>query len=66
MGDFIDDIAVTCATEMKKNGIQAPTTIGLELAEESGATIAEAEMAGEEKKVAWRWPEQEEIGREHV
>ena len=60
MGDFIDDIAVTCATEMKNNGIPAPTTIGFELADGKGATIAEAEMAWEDKKVAWLLPEQEE------
>ena len=61
MGDFIDDIAVTCATEMKKNGIPAPSTIGFELSDErSGATIAEAEMAWEDSKIAWLLPEQEE------
>ena len=62
MGDFIDDIAVTCATEMKKNGIPAPSTIGFELADDNtGATIAEAEMAWEDKKVAWLLPEQAEF-----
>lgn len=61
MEDFIDDIAVTCATEMKKNGIPAPDTIGFELADDNtGATIAESEMAWTDKKVAWLLPEQEE------
>ena len=61
MGDFIDDIAVTCATEMKKNGIPAPSTIGFELADDTfGATIAEAEMVWKDKKVVWLLPEQEE------
>ena len=60
MEDFIDDIAVTCATEMKKNGIPAPDTIGFELADDNtGATIAESEMAWTDKKVAWLLPEQE-------
>ena len=61
MDDFIDDIAITCATEMHNNGIPAPSVVGFELSDESsGATIAEAEMAWEEKKVAWLLPEQEE------
>lgn len=61
MDEFIDDVAITCATEMKKNGIPAPSTIGFELSDdESGATIAEAEMAWEDRKIAWLLPEQEE------
>jgi len=61
MEEFIDDIALTCANEMKKNGIPAPTTIGFELSDNiKGATIAEAEMAWEDKKIAWLLPEQEE------
>ncbi|WP_302769899.1 MULTISPECIES: DEAD/DEAH box helicase [Roseburia] len=61
MDEFIDDIAVTCATEMKKNGIPAPSTIGFELSGKSdGATIAEAEMVWENRKIAWLLPEQEE------
>ena len=61
MDDFIDDIAITCATEMHNNGIPAPSVVGFELSDESsGATIAEAEMAWEDKKVAWLLPEQEE------
>ena len=42
MDDFIDDIAITCATEMHNNGIPAPSVVGFELSDESsGATIAE-------------------------
>ena len=61
MDEFIDDIAVTCATEMKTSGIPAPGTVGFELADDKdGATIAEAEMAWESKKIAWLLPEQED------
>ena len=61
MDDFIDDIAITCATEMHNNGIPAPSVVGFELSDESsGATIAEAEMAWEDRKVAWLLPEQED------
>lgn len=61
MDEFIDDIAITCATEMHKNGIPAPSVVGFELSSDtSGATIAEAEMAWEDKKIAWLLPEQED------
>jgi len=61
MDEFIDDIAITCATEMHKNGVPAPSVVGFELSDEStGATIAEAEMAWEDRKVAWLLPEQED------
>ena len=61
MDNFIDDIAITCATEMHNNGIPAPSVVGFELSDESsGATIAEAEMAWEDRKVAWLLPEQED------
>ena len=61
MDDFIDDIAITCATEMHNNGIPAPSVVGFELSDEaSGATIAEAEMAWEDKKIVWLLPEQED------
>ena len=61
MDEFIDDIAITCATEMHRNGIPAPSVIGYELSDDlSGATIAEAEMAWEDKKIAWLLPEQED------
>ena len=61
MDDFIDDIAITCATEMHNNGIPAPSVVGFELSDEaSGATIAESEMAWEDKKIAWLLPEQED------
>ncbi len=61
MDEFMDDIAAACATEMKKNGIPAPSVIGFELSNESdGATIAEAEMVWENQKIAWLLPEQEE------
>ena len=61
MDDFIDDIAIICATEMHNNGILAPSVVGFELSDESsGATIAEAEMAWEDRKVAWLLPEQED------
>lgn len=60
MEEFIDDIAITCATEMRKNGIPAPSTIGFELSSSvNGATIAEAEIAWIEKKIVWLLPEQE-------
>ena len=50
-----------CATEMHNNGIPAPSVVGFELSDESsGATIAEAEMAWEDRKVAWLLPEQED------
>ena len=46
---------------MHRNGIPAPSVIGYELSDDlSGATIAEAEMAWEDKKIAWLLPEQEE------
>ena len=61
MDEFIDDIAITCATEMHNNGIPAPGVVGFELSDEStGATVAEAEMAWEDRKVAWLLPEQED------
>ena len=61
MDEFIDDIAITCATEMHHNGIPAPSVVGFELSDESsGATIAEAEMAWEDNKIAWLLPEQED------
>lgn len=60
MDDFIDDIAKTCANEMMSNGIPAPTAVGFELEDSTGAVIAEAEMAWEDKKVVWLLPEQEE------
>ncbi|WP_027205060.1 DEAD/DEAH box helicase [Butyrivibrio fibrisolvens] len=60
MGEFIDDIAITCATEMYKNGIPAPDIVGYELVDDSnGANIAEAEMAWESMKIVWLLPEQE-------
>lgn len=55
MDEFFDDVARTCATEMKKNGIPAPTTIGFEF-----EGVAEAEMAWEDRKIVWLLPEQEE------
>lgn len=61
MDEFIDDIAITCATEMYHNGVPAPSVVGFELSDESsGATIAEAEMVWEYKKIVWLLPEQEE------
>jgi len=61
MDEFIDDIAITCATEIHKNGIPAPSIVGFELSDDSnGATIAEAEMAWEDKKIAWLLPDQED------
>ena len=61
MDEFIDDVAITCATEMKNNGIPAPSVIGFEFAEgNNGATLAEAEMAWEARKIAWLLPEQED------
>jgi DEAD/DEAH box helicase domain-containing protein len=57
---LIDDIAITCATEMKNNGIPAPNIIMFELhGETEDATIAEAEMAWIDSKIAWLLPEQE-------
>ncbi len=55
MDEFLDDVARTCATEMKKNGIPAPSTVGFEYEGK-----AEAEMAWEDKKIVWLMPEQEE------
>lgn len=61
MDEFIDDIAITCASEMHRNGIPAPSVVGYELSDDSnGATIAEAEMAWEAEKIVWLLPEQEE------
>ncbi len=61
MDEFIDDIAITCATEMYKNGIPAPSVVGFELSNDTnGATIAEAEMAWEDEKIAWLLPDQED------
>ncbi|RKM63016.1 DEAD/DEAH box helicase [Butyrivibrio sp. XB500-5] len=61
MDEFIDDIAITCATEMYKNGIPAPSVVGYELSSTAnGATIAEAEMAWEDRKIAWLLPDQED------
>lgn len=61
MSDFIDDIAKTCATEMMKTGIPAPTIVGYELEDEStGAVIAEAEIVWEDRRIVWLLPEQEE------
>ena len=61
MDEFIDDIAITCATEMHNNGIPAPSVVGFELSDEaSGATIAEAEMVWEDRKIVWLLPEQED------
>ena len=61
MDEFIDDIAITCATEMYHNGVPAPSVVGFELSDESsGATIAEAEMVWEYKKIVWLLPEQED------
>ena len=41
--------------------ISRPSVVGFELSDEaSGATIAEAEMAWEDKKIAWLLPEQED------
>ena len=61
MDEFIDDIAITCATEMYNNGVPAPSVVGFELSDESsGATIAEAEMVWEYKKIVWLLPEQKE------
>jgi DEAD/DEAH box helicase domain-containing protein len=55
MDEFFDDMARTCATEMKKNGIPVPTTIGFEF-----EGVAEAEMAWEDRKIVWLLPEQED------
>ena len=55
MEEFFDDVARTCATEMKNNGIPAPSTIGFEF-----EGLAEAEMAWEDRKTVWLLPEQEE------
>ena len=48
-------------SEMYHNGVPAPSVVGFELSDESsGATIAEAEMVWEYKKIVWLLPEQEE------
>ena len=45
---------------MIEAGIPAPSTAGFELADTSGAVIAEGELAWEEYKVAFLLPEQED------
>lgn len=46
---------------MYHNGVPAPSVVGFELSDESsGATIAEAEMVWEYKKIVWLLPEQKE------
>lgn len=59
---LLDDIAKTCATEMKHNGIPAPLeeNIDYSLVDTRGAIIAEAEIVWEDRKIAWLNPEQEE------
>lgn len=54
MDEFFDDVASTCATEMKNNGVSAPSTVGFEL-----DGNAEAEMAWEDRQIVWLLPDQE-------
>lgn len=55
MDEFFDDVAITCATEMRNNGIPAPSTIGFEF-----DGVAEAEMAWEDRKIVWLLTDQED------
>lgn len=60
LDELIDDIAKVYAVSMMKAGIPVPDIVGYELEDpNTGADIAEAEMAWENKKIAWLLPEQE-------
>jgi DEAD/DEAH box helicase domain-containing protein len=58
--EYINDSAKAMADKMIAIGVPVPSSVGFELEDNMGAVIAEAEMAWEERKIAYLLPEQEE------
>lgn len=63
MGLLFDDAAIEVAHALKENGVEIPAEIGFELVDDTGAVIAEIEMAWTSKKVGYMTAEQMENRR---
>lgn len=59
MAQLYDDAAKECAAALQALNVMPPSAVGYELADASGAVIAECEMVWENKKIAILLPEQE-------
>lgn len=58
--EYIDQAAKSMADKLIALGVPAPSSVGYELEDDSGAGVAEAEMAWEEQKITYLTPMQEE------
>lgn len=52
MEQIFDEVAKECARKLMLLGVMAPSAIGYELADSSGAIVAECELSWEEQKIA--------------
>ena len=59
MEQLVDDAARECAAKLQELSIMPPSVVGYELADTSGAIIAECEMVWEREKIAILLPVQE-------
>ena len=58
LAQVFDDAAKECACTLMEQGVSAPSAVGYELVDSSGAVVAECEMAWERQKIALLLSEQ--------